>query len=400
MAKFRYRALTATKEKVEGFYVAKSKDEVISILVANNHYPLLVEEVNDLLNTEIGFKKKVKLKDIAIFCRQFYTMVDAGVKLDSCLHILATQLTHSVLKQAVADVHNEVKNGTMLSKAMNHHSDVFPNLLVKMISAGEISGNLDVILLRMSTYYEKENKVSNKIKSAMIYPTVLASVATVAVMIILTYVMPTFIEMFNQNGVELPLLTKGLLAVSSFLSSYFFIVMGVSFVVIFLFRLYSKTDQGYYRLSQFKLWAPILKPLNEKIVVARFTRTISTLLAGGIPIAQGIQMTSEVVQNKLVEDKLTEVKEKVIKGEIFSHAIRDSGVFPSMLASMINIGEQTGSLDDILHKTADFYEDELEAQIQMTTALVEPLMIVAMGIIIGVIVMAIMIPMFEMYTQL
>ncbi|MDE5978189.1 MAG: type II secretion system F family protein [Turicibacter sp.] len=400
MAKFRYRALTSRQEKVEGVYDAQSKDEVLAILATNGYYPLLVEEVKDNLNVDLGFKKKVKLKDIAIFCRQFYTMVDAGVQMDACLDILATQLTHPVLKEALREIYDDVKRGDTLSNAMARHPKVFPSLLIKMIQSGEVSGNLDTILLRMSVYYEKENKVNSKIKNAMIYPAVLASVAAAAVAIIITFVMPTFIDMFDQNGIELPLLTKGLLWTSDFMSAYFIYVLIAVFIIGFLFKTYTKTEHGYYYLSKFKLWAPILKPLNQKIIVSRFTRTISTLLASGISIAQSVQIVSEVVQNKLAEEALLGVREKLIKGEGLSSPMRESGIFPSMLSSMIHIGEETGALDDILYKTADFYDDELEAQIQATTALIEPLMIVIMGIIIGVIVMAIMIPMFDMYTQM
>ncbi len=400
MPKFRYRALTSRQEKVEGVYDAKTKDEVLAILATNGYYPLLVEEVRDSLNADLGFKKKVKLKDIAIFCRQFYTMLDAGVQIDACLDILATQLPHPELKNALRNIYNDVKRGDTLSNAMANHRKVFPDLLIKMIQSGEVSGNLDTILLRMSVYYEKENKVNSKIKNAMIYPAVLVSVAAIAVTIILTFVMPTFIDMFNQNGIELPLLTKGLLWTSDFMASYFVFIIIALFLLYFIFKGYSKTEHGNYTISKFKLTAPILKPLNQKIIVSRFTRTISTLLASGISVAQSVQIASEVVQNKLAEEALLGVREKLIKGEGLSGPMQESEIFPSMLSSMIHIGEETGSLDEILYKTADFYDDELEAQIQATTALIEPLMIVIMGVIIGGIVMAIMIPMFEMYTQM
>ena len=400
MAKFKYRALTSTNEKVEGVYEAKSKDEVLAIISSNGYYPLMVEEVIESTNIDLGFKKKVKLKDIAVFCRQFYTMVDAGVQLDHCLEILSTQLTHPELKTALTQVYEDVQRGDSLADSMAKHDEVFPELLLKMIQSGELSGNLDTILLRMSLYYEKENKINSKVKNAMIYPAILAVVAAGAVTVILTFVMPTFIEMFDENGVELPLLTRALLWTSDFITSHALSIIVVLFASVFAYRLYSRTDHGKYTISQLKLAIPIAKPLNQKIIVSRFTRTLSTLLSSGMPLAQSIQIVSEVVQNKIAEQALLTVREELVKGEGLSGPMKESGIFPPMLSSMIHIGEETGALDEILNKTADFYDDELEAQIQATTALIEPLLIVIMGIIIGAIVLAIMIPMFEMYTQI
>ncbi|WP_147633168.1 type II secretion system F family protein [Turicibacter sanguinis] len=400
MAKFKYRALTSTNEKVEGVYEAKSKDEVLAIISSNGYYPLMIEEVIESTNINLGLKKKVKLKDIAVFCRQFYTMVDAGVQIDNCLDILSTQLTHPELKKALTQVHEDVQRGESLYESMSKHEEEFPELLLKMIQSGEVSGNLDTILLRMSVYYEKENKMNAKVKNAMIYPSILAIVAAGAVTVILTFVMPTFIEMFNEMGVELPWLTKALLWTSDFMTSNALVLIVSLFAIIFVYRMYSRTDHGKYTMSQLKLALPIVKPLNQKIIVSRFTRTLSTLLSSGMPLAQSIQIVSDVVQNTVAEQALLTVRDELVKGEGLSGPMKDAGIFPPMLSSMIHIGEETGALDEILNKTADFYDDELEAQIQATTALIEPLLIVVMGIIIGAIVLAIMIPMFEMYTQM
>ena len=400
MAKFKYRALTTSNEKVEGVYEANSKDEVLAIISSNGYYPLMVEEIIESQQINLGFSKKVKLKDMAVFCRQFYTMLDAGVQIDHCLNILSEQLTHPELKKAIAQVEDEVRRGESLSESMSQHNEVFPELLLKMIQSGEVSGNLDTIMLRMSAYYEKESKVSSKVKNAMIYPAILAIVAAGAVTVILTFVMPTFIQMFDENGVELPWLTRALLATSDFMTSQYLLIITTLFLAVFGYRMYAKTDHGKYTLSQMKLAIPILKPLNQKMIVSRFTRTLSTLLSSGIPLAQSIHIVSEVVQNKVAEQALQSVREELVKGEGLSGPILETKIFPPMLSSMIHIGEETGSLDDILAKTADFYDDELEAQIQATTALIEPLLIVVMGIIIATIVLAIMIPMFEMYTQI
>ena len=400
MPKFKYRALTSTNERIEGEYEAKSKEEVITLLSSNNYYPLKIEEVIESTEINLGLPKKVKLKDISIFCRQFYTMLDAGVQIDDCLEILTSQMTNDTLKKALHDISERVKKGESLADSMQEHTGVFPELLVKMIKSGEMSGNLDTIMLRMSVYYEKENKTNSKVKNAMIYPSILAIVAAGAVVVILTFVMPTFMEMFEQNNVELPALTKLLIWVSNQLTTNWLPIIGVIILLSVAYRFYAKTEHGKYTSGNLKLRLPILKPLNEKIIVSRFTRTLSTLLASGIPLTTSIHIVSEVVQNRVAELALQGVRERLVKGEGLSGPMRDAEIFPPMLSSMIKIGEESGALDDILNKTADFYEDELEAQIAATTAMVEPLLIVVMGIVIGGIVLAIMLPMFEMYTQL
>ncbi|HAX74073.1 MAG TPA: type II secretion system protein F [Firmicutes bacterium] len=398
MAKFKYRALNTLQEKVEGTYEATSKDEVIALIESNNLYPLLVEEVIESTNINIGRKKKVKMKDIAVFCRQFYTMLDAGVHISECLSIMKTQVTNETLRTDIADVHEDVRRGDSLADSMAKHPDSFPDLLVKMVKSGELSGNLDTIMLRMSVFYEKENKINSKIKAAMIYPSVLAVVAAGAVTVILTFVMPMFMEMFEENGVELPWITKMLIALSQTITENYILIIIILLCSWFAFKMYSRSEHGKLTISTLKLRVPILKPLNEKIITSRFTRTLSTLLASGIPLATGVQIVSEVVQNKVAEDALQSIRESLVRGDGLSKPVSQSGIFPRMLSSMIAIGEETGSLDEILNKTADFYDDELEAQITTTTALIEPLLIVVMGVVIGGIVLSIMLPMFEMYT--
>ena len=400
VAKFKYRALTNTNERVEGVYEAKNKEEVIALLSSHNYYPLKVDEVIESAEINIGPPKKVKTKDISIFCRQFYTMLDAGVQIDDCLEILADQMTNETLKKALYNMLESVSKGESLADSMQQHDTIFPELLIKMVKSGELSGNIDTIMLRMSVYYEKENKTNSKVKNAMIYPSILAIVAVGAVIVILTFVMPTFLEMFEDFDVELPLLTQALIWSSKQLSTNGLSVLAIVGVVTVVLRFYLRTDHGKYTSSHLKLKTPVLKALNEKIIVARFTRTMSTLLASGIPLASSVHIASEVVQNRVAELALQDVRERLVKGEGLSGPIKEAEIFPPMLSSMIRIGEESGALDDILNKTADFYEEELDAQIMATTAMIEPLLIVVMGVVIGAIVLAIMIPMFEMYTQM
>jgi type IV pilus assembly protein PilC len=399
VAKFKYRAMNSDGEKIEGSYEADSKNEVIDFISGNGYYPLKVEEVIESTNITLNFNKKVKLKDLSVFCRQFYTMLNAGVPILTCLEILSSQIENQKLRQATKEVNDDVAKGEVLSDSMRKHSNVFPELLVSLVASGEASGNLEDIMLRMATHYEKENKITNKVKSALIYPTVLGIVSIGAVVFILTYVMPTFTEIFEQSGTVLPWSTKFLLALSSGIKNYWYYIIIVIGLAAFGLNIFLKSDEGKYISSDLKLKLPILKKLNQMIIVSRFTRTLSTLIASGLPLIEALKIVSEVAGNKLAEAEILKIRDKVVKGESLYTSMRESGIFPEMLYSMVKIGEETGALDDILNKTADFYDEELEAIIQTSVALMEPVLIVIMGLIIGFMVASIMIPMFDTYSQ-
>ncbi|MGL4373523.1 MAG: type II secretion system F family protein, partial [Turicibacter sp.] len=386
--------------KVSGTYEATSREEVLAMITSNGYYPLLVEEVKQSADINIGFAQKVGLTDISVFCRQFYTMLDAGVTINSALNILSHQLPNKRLREVVKLVEESVSKGETLSEGMRRHLDVFPPLLVSMIEVGEASGNLDSIMERMSTQYEKENKINNKVKSAMIYPIILGIVAVGVVIFILTFVMPTFITMFTDEGIDLPITTRMLISASDFLQANIIYLALVGAVLGVSIRLYSKTESGQYTFSHLKLKVPVIKALNEKIIVSRFTRTMSALMASGIPMMKALELVAEVIGNKVAEDALIQVRDKVATGEGLAEPMNETKIFPEMLGSMIKIGEETGSLDEILVKTAYFYDDELEHQIQTTTAMIEPLMILTMGVVVGFIIVSIMTPMFTMYENM
>lgn len=400
MAEFRYRAKTPSGDKVNGVYEATNREEVISMIIANGYYPLLVEEIISSPTVDLEFKKKVKITDVSIFCRQFYTMLDAGVSMNSALKILSHQLPNKLMRRAVLQVEEDVSKGETLSASMKKHLSIFPPLLVSMIEVGEASGNLDTVMERMSLQYERENKINNKVKSAMIYPIILGVVAIIVVIFLLTFVMPTYMSFFSENGVELPLVTRILITISEFLQANLIYLTGSVVIMAVLIRMYNKTESGAYTMSRLKLKLPIIGALTKKIIVSRFTRTMSALMASGIPMMKSLELATDVIQNKLAEDALKRVSERISKGYGLAEQLQEEKIFPQMLSSMIKIGEETGSLDDILAKTADFYEEELEHQIQTTTAMVEPLMILSMGVVIGFIIVSIMTPMFEMYNNM
>ncbi|EGT3617887.1 MULTISPECIES: type II secretion system F family protein [Clostridium] len=400
MAIFKYKAINSEGQRIEGSQSADSESQIREMLLSNQYYPLSIEKENSKSKKSFSFNSKVKLKDIAVFCRQFYVMLDSGLSIGKALNILIEQCEKPKLREALIGVKGELKRGETLASSMRKRKDVFPNLLTSMIDAGERSGNLDIILKRMAEYYEKETKIRGKIKSAMIYPIVLGVVAIIAITFILTFVMPTFVQMFEENNVDLPMSTKMVLGTSKMLGKYGIIIFLILVTAIILLGKYLKSEEGQYKLSSINLKIPVIKKLTQKIIVSRFTRTMGIVSSSGMSLVTSIEIVASVVGNKIAEKELLKVKEKVLKGEGLGDSIMNIKIFPPMLASMVKIGEEAGSLDSILDKTADFYDDELEREIKTATALIEPSMIVLMGIIIGFLLISILTPMFKMYNSI
>ncbi|EHK2306325.1 type II secretion system F family protein [Clostridium perfringens] len=400
MANFKYKAINSEGQRIEGSQSADSESQVREMLLSNQYYPLSIEKENSKSKSSFSFNRKVKLKDIAVFCRQFYVMLDSGLSIGKALNILIEQGEKPKVREALIGVNGDLKRGETLANSMRKRKDVFPNLLTSMIDAGERSGNLDIILKRMAEYYEKETKIRGKIKSAMIYPIVLGVVAIIAITFILTFVMPTFVQMFEENNVDLPTSTKMVLGTSKMLGKYGIIIFLILVTAIILLGKYLKSEEGQYKLSVINLKIPVIKKLTQKIIVSRFTRTMGIVSSSGMSLVTSLEIVASVVGNKIAEKELLKVKEKVLKGEGLGDSIMKIKIFPPMLASMVKVGEEAGSLDGILDKTADFYDDELEREIQTATALIEPAMIVLMGVIIGFLLISILTPMFKMYNSI
>jgi len=342
------------------------------------------------------FKKKVKKKDLSLFCRQFYTMISAGLGIVPCLEILVAQTENKTFKNAIADTYEDVQKGLTLSESMRKHTNVFPTILISMVEAGEVSGNLDTIMLRMAEHFEKENKIENKVKSSMVYPAVLG-IATIAVVIfMLIFVMPTFIGMFEGSGTALPAPTQMLINLSNSLQKYWYIYIAVTAAIVILISTYKKTEEGKRFFDSMKLKLPIVKGTTTMLATSRFTRTLSTLMSSGIPLIQSMEVVSRVVNNAVIEERLLTGIDSIRKGITLSRTVKDVRIFPPMVDSMIRIGEESGSLDDMLYKTADFYDEEVETSMQKLTAMIEPIMIIVMALIIGTIVIAMYLPMLSM----
>ena len=397
MPTYKYTALDKYGKKIEKNYSAQSKDEVLNMLRQNSYYPIKVEidsKTKDIKKFTIP--RKVKIKDIAVFCRQFYAMVNAGVPIVNCLDILRYQTENKNLKKTLNNVYEDVNKGMTFSESLKTHKKIFPDLLINMVEAGEVSGNLDVIMARMATHFEKENKINNKVKGAMTYPVILSVISILVVIFLLVVVMPTFVGMFEISGVELPKPTLILLAVSDFIKNFWYILSAFIIGLIYTYKKYSESVKGRRKIDSIKLSIPIIKGTTIKIITSRFTRTMSTLLSSGVSLIETLDIVSRIVGNKVVEEGLLQSKEDIRKGINLAEPIKNIGVFPPMVTSMIKIGEESGALDDILEKTANFYDDEVETAVQRMTTLLEPIMIVVMAVIIGSIVIAMILPMFDM----
>ena len=340
--------------------------------------------------------KKIKLKDISLFCKQMSVMLNSGIPLNNAVDILEQQTDAKNLKASLKVISKSLKEGSQLSKAMLDQEGMFPDLLIRMVQAGEKTGKLDEVLERMSEHYNKELKTSRQIRGAMIYPAVLAFLAVAAVLALLYIVIPSFSGIFEQSGMDMPLPTRIVLAASNFVRSYWYILFGVTGILVFLFLRYRSTEAGRYQLDRLKLWLPVIKGPMQKIVTARFASTLAILTSAGIPLVEAIESAAATTNNAVVIEKMKIANEGLQKGERLTGMITATGLFPPMMLSMVKIGEESGSLESMLIKTSDYYEEELETAIKQLLSLLEPAMIIVMGVIIGGIVASVMLPMFEL----
>lgn len=396
MPVYQYKAVSVRGENIEGTYTAKSKNEVVMMLKENQNYPVSIQESVSKDIRDFQLLSKVKTKDIAVFCRQFYTMLNSGITIIQCLDILRQQVESKKLKKAVGEVYEDVQKGLTFSEALKKHPVVFPQLMTYMVAAGEVSGSLDIVMDRLSTHYEKENKIQNKVKGAMIYPIILSLVSAVTVIFLLTFVMPTFLSMFQSSGVALPLPTRMLLSFSEAIKAYWYVFIIVSLALFYGVKRFVNSEEGQLEFDKFKLSIPLLNKLNQKIISARFSRTLSTLLISGIPLLQSLENVANSVGNRYAAEGIMKAMEDIQKGADIATPIKQTGLFPPMLDNMIRIGEESGTLDEILDKTANFYDEEVDFAISKMTTMLEPIMIVFMAIIIGFIVIAMVLPMFDM----
>ncbi|MBI2199534.1 MAG: type II secretion system F family protein [Candidatus Rokubacteria bacterium] len=348
--------------------------------------------------TVVKLGGKVNDREMAIFTRQFSTMIDAGLPLVQCLNILADQSESKTLRAVTANVARQVEAGATLAESLRRHPRIFDDLFTNLVQVGEAGGILDVVLQRLSVYIEKAAALKRKVKAAMVYPSTIIGVAFLIVIFMLTFVIPTFATMFKNLGADLPLPTQIVLWMSDFVRGYIiFIILGVMGAV-YLLRRYYRTENGKSTIDALLLKLPVFGTLIRKVAVARFTRTFGTLVSSGVPILEGLRITARTAGNKVVEKAVMQCRAAVTAGKTLAEPLKASGVFPPMVTQMIAVGEQTGALDAMLNKIADFYDDEVDTAVGALTALLEPLMIVILGVIIGGLVVAMYLPIFRLVT--
>ncbi|MBM4439951.1 MAG: type II secretion system F family protein [Candidatus Rokubacteria bacterium] len=341
---------------------------------------------------------KVKDKDLAIYTRQFSTMIDAGLPIAQCLGILSEQSESKVLREVTTRIAKDVEGGASLADSFRKYPKTFDGLFTNMLAVGESGGVLDVVLQRLSGYIEKAAALKRKVKGAMVYPITIIGVAFLVIIFMMIFVIPTFAKMFDGLGAELPLPTKIVMMISEFTQSYIIFIIAGIFAGIWLLKRYYATDNGSKVIDALLLKFPVIGTLIKKVAVARFTRTMGTLLSSGVPILEGLQITARSSGNRVVEAAVMHARSTVMAGGTLADPLRQTPVFPPMVVHMINVGENTGALDNMLSKIADFYDDEVDTAVTALTSLLEPLMIVFLGVVVGGLVVAMYMPIFKMVT--
>lgn len=399
MPVYSYRARTKAGALVMGERTADNKQMLASMLHREQISPLSIKEKRAMFGKS-SMGGKVKPRELAVFTRQFSVMIDAGLPLVQALESLSSQSENKSFKKVVAAVRGEVESGSTLATAMRAHPKVFDELFTNMIAAGEAGGILDTILQRLSSYIEKSVKLKRAVRSALIYPCAILSIAVLVVSVILVYVVPTFMTLFAGLNVPLPLPTQIVIALSHFMTRYIvFILIGLV-MLFFAFRSYYSTENGRYQVDRVMLKMPVLGALLRKISVARFSRTLSTLITSGVPLLEALDVTGKTAGNAVVERAIQKTRKAIEQGRTIVDPLKETGVFPPMVTQMVGVGEQTGAMDAMLTKIAEFYEDEVDAAVKDLLTALEPMLIMFLGLVVGGIVISMYLPLFTLIDKL
>ncbi len=401
MAQFTYEVVSKEGKNRKGTIEADNLEKAKDILRAEGNTILKLSEAG-VLNQEIkiGGKKSVNSRDLSVFCRQFVSILRAGVNIITALGMLGDQTESKTLKEAILNIKNSVEKGSSLAEAFRKEKGLFPGILISMIEAGEASGSLEVALERMSTHFEKDARIKGMVKKALMYPCVLIVVCIAVMVVMLVVVIPNFESMFDQIGGELPGFTKAVVALSESLQKNWLIWIAVIGAVVVAFNLYKRTESGSRTVARIIMKVPVFGMLGVKTACSRFARTLSTLIAAGMPMIEAIEITAKTMDNVLFRDALEEAARQVQRGMALSTPLKASGIFPSMILHMLGIGEETGNMEEMLTNSADYYDEEVELTTQQATALMEPLILIVMAGIVCLLIAAIYGPMMSMYEQL
>ena len=399
MANFSFKGRNRQGETISGERSADSR-QALALALRREQIFLLEAQEKKVTASKWDFGGNPTPKDVAVFTRQFSVMIDAGVPLVQCIELLAKTEDNPKFQAALNDVQIDVQSGNSLAASMKNHPKVFDDLYTNMVAAGEAGGILDTIFQRLSIYIEKNVKLKRAVQSALVYPIAVVVIASGVITLILWKVVPMFTELFNSMGVSLPLPTRIVIGASKFVGSYgVFIVIGL-FILGFLFKSYYATPKGRYLVDRLALKAPVFGPLMRKIAVARFTQTMATLIASGVPILDCLEITATTSGNAVIEEAIMSVKKAISEGRTIVEPLKASGVFPSMVVSMIGVGEQAGALEVMLSKIAAFYEEEVDAAVGDLMTALEPMIIVILGTTVGGIVISMYMPIFSLVGQL
>ena len=400
MPSYKYTAYTKEGKEKKRSIEADDKDAAVKLIKAEGNTPIKIEE-EGLMDKDLNFSfggKKATSRDLSIFCRQFVSISKAGVSIVDALEMLADQTENKELKKAIYDTMTSVQKGETLAVSMKKQGKIFPPLLINMVEAGEASGNLDVAFDRMATQFEKDTRLKSMVKKAMIYPAALSVVIVGVIIIMMAFVVPTFSDMYADMGQKLPMITLAVVGMSNFVVNKWYVLIAVAAVLIIGFKVFKSTEQGTYILADLAIKAPIFGKMTVKSAAATFARTLSTLTAAGISMIEALEITGKTMKNVRFRDELFNAKDKVAQGRPLSEPLKAGGLFPNMIVHMIGIGEETGNLEDMLLTAAGYYEEEVEVTTESISTVVEPMIICVMAGIVGVIIMAVLIPMFGMYS--
>ncbi len=399
MPKFNWEARTRTGGTQKGVIEAATVDAVEAQLKKYGFSNIVIKTEAKGMGFKLpsfGGGKKIDEKDLVVFTRQFSTMIDSGLPLVQCLDILASQQENKTFQVILYKVKESVESGSTFADALGKHPKAFDQLFVNLVAAGEIGGILDTILTRLAAYIEKSMKLKKQIKGAMVYPITIMSIAVVVVGVILVFVIPTFAKMFIEFGGELPLPTKIVIAISNFLLKYIVVLIGGFYAIVWGIKKYYATPAGQKNIDRMALKAPIAGPLIRKVAVAKFTRTLGTMVSSGVPIMDGLEIVAKTAGNKIVEEAIYAVRQAISEGKTMSEPLAACGVFPPMVVQMIAVGEATGAMDAMLNKIADFYDDEVDDAVGAMTSMMEPLLMVFLGTTVGGLVVAMYLPIFKL----
>jgi len=397
MADFIWKGVNKKGKKKKGEMEADNENFVRLTLRRQGIEPTKIKpKPKDLFENIKFLQPKVGEKDIVVMTRQFATMIDAGLPLVQCLEILYSQQENRTFKKILKDIKASVEEGSTFADALKHHPEVFDDLFVNLVAAGEVGGILDIILNRLAAYIEKAAKLKRKVKGAMTYPIVVMVIAVLVVAIILIFVIPVFQSMFADFGKALPIPTQVVVNISEFVKSYILYMIVAVIVLAFAYRRFYRTERGRALVDQLVLRVPVFGMLIRKVAVAKFTRTLGTMISSGVPILDSLEIVASTAGNKTIEDAIRETRQSISEGRTIAEPLADSEVFPSMVVQMISVGEATGALDTMLGKIADFYDDEVDAAVEALTAMLEPFMMIFLGGTIGGLVVSMYLPVFQM----